>query len=958
MLVAGGLFLAALCQDTTNAPSSGSSTSSSSSSSSSGSSSSTSSSSGSSEASCAEMHHILDDSVSLTSNTASSSGAGIYATSAATVRWAAPSQSAISSSSSSTSSSSSRGESIPQRSEDPAEEQALQQFLANVAANNTAPAGDASGGSSSSSSGSGSGSSKEGEAAGGSGGGGSTEDVPGVATLPAALSVQPGLATIGQEGVGEGNSGSSSSSSSSRWQRRLMAVELKGPVRDHTSSAAAAAAGGGGGGWAESGNGLHMLANRPFERSRIQQQQAHQQQRRRQLLAQQNPTAAAAAGGGGGAFTAAAICTGPDEAQVEAATGAVLLAANTQVRLQVDLLDGWGALVTRGYGSDLPVTIRVLPKDQGTAGVADLTDVEDLLAGLIPGLGYNLGDAAGVGGNASATGVTRGSGYRTSVAGFTGEVRTLLQEGTAAFSNLILHALPGSEHRLQIRLEAPGLQLQPYVVPLQVQLCPAGSVPQGNTRCSLCVPPTFSFLAPSASTTIDWSNSTSSSSEQQQCVRCPAYGQCHYGLLVPSPGVLQPHPRSVQLQPCPNQQACSYGPERQQSLLAYQCIHKHTMTFSKQQVQEYIDLQCAPGYTGAGCGSCQRKPLNLYNLRVSPSMVHSSSSGSGGSGFREDTGFTERAGVYGNVNGRCRRCKGMFASWFLWVLARFVDLGFMLALSMWWILLQVLGHRVWLAERAGFRSRKSKAIIPRNVDVGDYVEQGSRECFYSEGGALVTLGQQKIREEEVEGREVSGMGRYEAREGVEGGDVGAAVEGGRWQLERWQQQQEQPTEYEEGGEGSQGQWWQQQQQREEEVEDREEGLRSERRPQQQQWRQGVEETEAAEGDFIRAAGSLLADQQLMSGSREEGAFRQRQGEQREEEEKQQWEEEEQEAVGRVVVDESLLEEEVPGGHVYEQRVVQSLLRHSEVRGGEALGNQGGGGDFRGREGCHVGRLWG
>jgi hypothetical protein len=139
--------------------------------------------------------------------------------------------------------------------------------------------------------------------------------------------------------------------------------------------------------------------------------------------------------------------------------------------------------------------------------------------------------------------------------------------------------------------------------------------------CYLCAAPSFSFTAYANSSSIPTSTTSSSSrraggrnqlTPAQQakfggapatgaCQRCPPQGLCIAGMVVPTQGCYQPHPRSATIHVCPHTEACLRDANAVQNMQGYQCAIRGVLDPAAIDPRPFTALQCSKGYWGPFC---------------------------------------------------------------------------------------------------------------------------------------------------------------------------------------------------------------------------------------------------------------------------------------------------------------------------------------------------------------------
>jgi hypothetical protein len=85
------------------------------------------------------------------------------------------------------------------------------------------------------------------------------------------------------------------------------------------------------------------------------------------------------------------------------------------------------------------------------------------------------------------------------------------------------------------------------------------------------------------------------------CQRCPPYGLCIAGMVMPMQGCYQPHPRSATIHPCRHKEACMRDANAVQNLQGYQCAIRGVLDAAEIDARPFAALQCSKGYWGPFC---------------------------------------------------------------------------------------------------------------------------------------------------------------------------------------------------------------------------------------------------------------------------------------------------------------------------------------------------------------------
>ena len=283
----------------------------------------------------------------------------------------------------------------------------------------------------------------------------------------------------------------------------------------------------------------------------------------------------------------------------------------------MSLLDSFGAVVSAQLADDLPVAVLRLAQAPGTLCSR-----------------YNASSSS-----SSTSSTSRPSCLTVPAAApgdyvvdLSGLTVMPLKYGIAAFSGLRLLAPPGSEIPVKVTLSGSNISVAPLDLTILVKPCGAGQLRNGTGDCIQCPIPQYTLSA-----------------EDNMCRPCPLRMQCLGAAPVPQDGIYQPHPYSTVAVPCRNRAACAYS-GRDMALADFQQQLQGISAPSQLSLREYNNLQCAVGYSGAGCSKCDRM-----------------------------------AGYGMSANHRCHKCPPRFLSWVAFLLARCLDLLLVLGIVMaWW----------------------------------------------------------------------------------------------------------------------------------------------------------------------------------------------------------------------------------------------------------------------------------
>lgn len=127
-----------------------------------------------------------------------------------------------------------------------------------------------------------------------------------------------------------------------------------------------------------------------------------------------------------------------------------------------------------------------------------------------------------------------------------------------------------------------------------------------SVTCRMCIAPRFSFTAypqGSSSSSEGSAAAAAAAASSYVCQACPARGICVAGMVLPSQGCYQPHPRSTAIHECPHIKACIRQPDAVLNLQGLQCSYRRLSRPEEVPFEPYSLLQCSRGYAGVqgGC---------------------------------------------------------------------------------------------------------------------------------------------------------------------------------------------------------------------------------------------------------------------------------------------------------------------------------------------------------------------
>ncbi|WIA13549.1 hypothetical protein OEZ85_007118 [Tetradesmus obliquus] len=350
--------------------------------------------------------------------------------------------------------------------------------------------------------------------------------------------------------------------------------------------------------------------------------------------------------------------------------------------------------------------------------------------------------------------------------------RGRLSGGHVVLEGLSIAAPPGSELSMQLTarsMQAGVSQALSTGIIVRVRPClPGQTAVFSNTTsssssssssssatpetCYLCAAPSFSFTAyaNSSSSSISTGSSSSSSSSSSRrsaarnqivpaqqarfgaapatgaCQRCPPHGLCIAGMVIPTQGCYQPHPRSAAIWPCPHTEACSRDANAVANLQGYQCAIRGVLDAAQIDARPFVALQCSKGYWGPFCSSCYRPGRNTWlqqpgqlglnlqedkNLNPKPQALRTQGYTIASRGVSLPMPQTmDYSEAYGRSSGRCSRCSHLLLAWVGFLLARLLDLLIILLLALLWTLLGALANSPAAAALDKLKRQQAKSL--------------------------------------------------------------------------------------------------------------------------------------------------------------------------------------------------------------------------------------------------------
>jgi hypothetical protein len=280
----------------------------------------------------------------------------------------------------------------------------------------------------------------------------------------------------------------------------------------------------------------------------------------------------------------------------------VRIATGGQVQVQIQVVDVFGGVVTSG-ATDY---IRVRATLQNPSASSSLAG-----AAALPGISSSLsGSSSSVAAVGASPGVSTDGDSETDAKGviLSGLQQLSSSNGTLILSGLRLSGPPGTNTTLYLKASDPSLL--PASVPVSLTSCSAGYM-QLPGSCQLCPAGTYSF-----------------DPEEPRCALCPAGATCNGTVVVPVSGFWHSNPRSAQIHACSNLLACARDNVRRQQLVDWQAsnfgaglILGKPKEAAAAAVGEYMQEQCAAGYTGTLCANCVQEPAAIAANRVSHGRV-------------------------------------------------------------------------------------------------------------------------------------------------------------------------------------------------------------------------------------------------------------------------------------------------------------------------------------------------
>jgi hypothetical protein len=279
----------------------------------------------------------------------------------------------------------------------------------------------------------------------------------------------------------------------------------------------------------------------------------------------------------------------------------VRVATGGQVQVQIQVVDVFGGVVTSG-ATDY---IRVRATLQNPSASSSLA-----AAAALPGISSSSSSTTGVSAVGTSPGVSTDGDSETDPKGviLSGLQQLSSSNGSLILSGLRLSGPPGTNTTLYLKASDPSLL--PASVPVSLTSCSAGYM-QLPGSCQLCPAGTYSF-----------------DPEEPRCALCPAGATCNGSVVVPISGFWHSNPRSAQIHACSNPLACARDNARRQQLVDWQAsnfgaglILGKPKDAAAAAVGQYMQEQCAAGYTGTLCANCVQEPAAIAANLVSHGRV-------------------------------------------------------------------------------------------------------------------------------------------------------------------------------------------------------------------------------------------------------------------------------------------------------------------------------------------------